>query len=106
MTTATRRSRHHLPQSGVPLDPSRSTAGHRRKAALPGLPRASIVARVQAVEPPRSRARLAWGIADGKTLLFEVDDVTAGEFRARLETGDQPTAIVEPVQIVAMDLER
>ena len=105
MTASTRRSRQHLPQSGVRLDASRHTAGHRSKVTLPGLPWASIVARVQAVEPPRTRARLAWGIADGRTVLFEVDDVTAGEFRARLETGEQPTAIVEPVQIVAMDLD-
>ena len=109
MTTAVRTSPSRLLEldpSGIPLDSSMSIPGHASKLTVPGLDRAAIVARVQDVEPARSGIRLAWGIADGRAVLFEVDDDTARDFRASLEAGDEPTAIVEPGQILGMDLDR
>ena len=109
MTTAIRTSPAQLLEldpSGIPLEASTSIEDRPSRLAVPGLDRAAIVARVQGVEPARRCPGLAWGIADGRALLFEVDDETARDFRATLEAGDEPTAIVEPGQIVGMDLDR
>jgi hypothetical protein len=116
MTTTTRRSRyteHH------PLDPAGAQAvdvartersrdgplpGSAPAGPLPGSAPDVVVASVHRVEPPWPVAPLAWGDADGLTIVFRIDEPTAAALREALEAGESPNAIVEPDQIVAMEV--
>lgn len=103
--TATRsilREMANLDACGGPLTerPGRATG----EGPLPGLPAKALLATVQRIEPPRRVQPLVWGEADGRTILFRVDDATVLEMQAALAEGAEPTAIVEPCQIVSLDL--
>ena len=109
MTTTTRRALLrdlvNLDPCGVPLletDPGRASRG--RAASLPGLAPHALLAMVERVDPPRASQPLVWGCAQGRTILFQVDDATCRELQAALDAGEKPSAIVELGQIVALDI--
>lgn len=104
MTTTTRALLTEL----VDLDPCGAPeavplARPRRRRILPGLAPRSVLASVQHVEPPRTVEPLVWGVVDGRTIVFRVDPTSGSELLAALEAGEEPSAIVEPCQIVAID---
>lgn len=106
MTTTTRssilREMANLDPCGVPLadEPTRPAGD----APLPGLAAKALLVTVQRIEPPRHVEPLVWGVADGQTIVFRVDDSTVREMETALAAGEEPTAIVEPCQIVSLDL--
>lgn len=106
MTTTTTRSilreMANLDACGGPLTerPTPLTG----EGPLPGLPAKALIATVQRIEPPKHIQPLVWGEADGRTILFRVDDATILDMQAALAEGEEPTAIVEPCQIVSFDL--
>ena len=106
MTTTTRRSLLkelvNLDPCGVPLAAAPADApGH---APVPGLSASALIATVQRIEPGRPVEPLVWAVADGQTILFRVDDLTLHEMDAALAAGEEPTAIVEPCQIISRDI--
>ena len=92
----------NLDPCGVPF--TGGPAGTASYAPLPGLPAKTLVATVQRIEPARWVAPLVWAVADGQTILFRADDLTVRELEAALAAGEEPTAIVEPCQIVSLDV--
>jgi hypothetical protein len=106
MTTTTRSSMLkelvNLDPCGVPL--IEGLVRPARYAPLPGLPATARLATVQRIEPPVLVDRLVWGESDGQAILFRVDDATMCEMEAALAAGEEPTAIVEPCQIVSQDM--
>lgn len=109
MTTTTRRAFQRDPVDldpcGVPIaQVSPGVAARRRTAPLPGLVPHAVLAMVQRVDPPRASQPLVWGCAQGRTVLFQVDDATCRDLQAALDAGEEPSAIIEPDQIVALDI--
>ena len=106
MTTTTRTSLLkelvNLDPCGVPLVVG--PAGAASYAPMPGLSAKTLIARVQRIEPARYVEPLVWAVAEGQTILFRVDDVTLREMATALAAGEEPTAIVEPCQIVSRDI--
>ena len=106
MTTTTTRSilreMANLDACGGPL--AERPAPLAGEGPLPGLPAKAIIATVRRIEPPRHIQPLVWGEADGRTILFRVDDATIRDMEAALRDGEEPTAIVEPCQVVSIDL--
>ena len=92
----------NLGPSGVPLAEALSCPA--TYAPLLGIPAEAVIATVQRMEPPRPVEPLVWAVAEGRTILFRVDDATFREMQAALAAGERPTAIVEPCQIVSIDL--
>jgi hypothetical protein len=106
MTTTTRssilRELVNLDPCGAPLTegPGRTSSD----GTLPGLPAEALLATVQLIDPPRRLEPLVWGVAGGRTMVFRADDATIREMQSALAAGDEPTAIVQPCQIVSLDL--
>ncbi len=80
-----------------PLRPSRT--------AVPGMSSAAKIVKVQRVEPPHLVGPLAWGTTEERTIVFRVDATAGREIQVALDAGEEPTAIVEPDQIVGMDID-
>lgn len=109
MTTTTRRALQrelvNLDPCGVPvLEGSSHVAAQGRMSRLPGLAPHAFLAMVQRVEPPRMDPPLVWGCAEGRTILFRVDDATCRELETALDAGEEPSVIVEPDQIIGLDV--
>lgn len=106
MTTTTTRSilreMANLDACGSPV--TERLAPLAGEGPLPGLSVKALIATVQGIEPPRQIQPLVWGEADGRTILFRVDDATILDIEAALADGEEPTAIVEPCQIVSIDI--
>ena len=107
MTTTTRHprftERRTLDPGGVQaVDVARTERS--RDVPLPGLSPDAVLAFVHRIEPPWPVAPLAWGVADGLTIVFRIDEETAAALREALEAGEEPSAIVEPDQVVAMEV--
>lgn len=80
-------------------------AGRDSRPALPGVATGATFVNVQRVQPARIIPPLAWGTADGRTIAFRVDETAGRELQAALAAGESPTAIVEPEQVVAADID-
>ena len=124
MTTMTRSpTKTHpieLDPSGVPLAEAppgavrpgpneQRPASHERPAGSDeppaGLARNAILVQVTRVDPRRMSDALVWGLAGGRTILFQVDEVSGRELQAALDAGEEPSAIAEPSQILALEIE-
>jgi hypothetical protein len=77
----------------------------RSPTAMPGMSSAAKIVKVQRVEPPPIVGPLAWGTTEERTIVFRVDATAGRELQVALDAGEEPTAIVEPEQIVGMDID-
>lgn len=107
MRTATGRVRAatQLDPSGVPLEAALVLVGDgHRLVHVPGLTPSSI-AIVEALAQDLGPRMELWGTVAGRPVLFEVDGGTGHEMLADLDTGDHPTAILEPGQVLLESLD-
>lgn len=79
-------------------------AGRQSQIGLPVVGATAKLVVVQRVEPPKILGPLAWGTTDGRAILFRVHETTGRELQAALDAGEEPTAIVAPEQVVALDI--
>jgi hypothetical protein len=115
MTTTTGQSRPAVPSNATELidvDPFSvpcmgvgAPPAHQSRAALPGMSSGAETVRVQRVDPPQTVGPLAWGTTGERTIVFRVDARAERELQAALDAGEEPTAIVEPEQVVGMDID-
>jgi precorrin isomerase len=93
-----------LDPSGVPSLDQAIASASRRKTHVAGLSPTALFASVEAVEAESEEAWLVWGLAGGRPILFDVDARSGAEMLRALALEEAPTAIVEPWQVVLIDL--
>ena len=97
-----------LDSSGVPCETEGEALSLEqvpRTASRPAGLEKLVPTRVEALQTDPPADWFAWGCIDGRPVLFTVDAETVAELREALESGDRPTALVDPTRIVARRLD-